>query len=139
MDHARQGGQHKLTDKTDIIQTNEDVEVRYFDEGRTGRCRIWRIPLSEAADIADWWTKTGSDIEDFRRPSTEERYGNVLICVLSATQVYARRCDQLDRPNQTGYQLPREAVRCLGKWFARSASGGNGLSLASQQSVHPHQ
>jgi len=134
VDYARPGGQHKLTDKTEIIQVDEHaVEVCYFDEGRTGRCRIWRIPLSEAADIADWWTKTGSHIEDFRSPSIEERSGGVLICVLSATQVYARRCDKLGRPAITGYQLPREAVHCLCKWFARSASGKNGLSLASQE------
>ena len=90
-----------MTDKTEIIQVDKHVvAVCYFDEGITRPGRIWRIPLSEAEDIAGWWVKTGSHFEDFRRPSIDQRYGSVPICVLSATQVYARGCDKRDRPHR---------------------------------------
>ena len=105
-------------DKTEVIQVDEHVvEVRYSDERKSGRCRIWPIPLPEARDIAQWWAEKGSRIEQFHRPSAEERYGSVFVCVLSATQVYARGCDKLGRPNWVGYQLPREAVACLCDWL----------------------
>ncbi|MDA2930684.1 hypothetical protein MYX84_12190 [Acidobacteria bacterium AH-259-O06] len=108
-----------MTDKTEIIQVDEHVvEVCYFDEGRPGKYRCWKIPLHEARDIAQWWAESGSEIEPGRKASVEQRFRSVLISLLGATEIYARGCDQLGRPAITGYLLPRDAVDRLSERLA---------------------
>ena len=69
-------------------------------------------------NLARWWAESGSEIEPGRKGSVEQRFGSVVISLLSATQIYARGCDQLGRPPITGYQLPRDAVAHLSDWVA---------------------
>ena len=88
--------------ETEVVSLDAStLVVRYYDDGRPGKYRCWRIPAHEARDIARWWSESGAHLAP-GRATAEQRIGNVLIRLLSSKQVYARGCDQFGRPVITG-------------------------------------
>lgn len=111
-------GPRPMNDKTEVIPLNTDtLEVRYYDDGRPGKYRCWKIPLREVRDIARWWIETGSRVGADRPLPDAQRVGSVLVSFLSANHVYALGCDERGWSKITGYQLPRDAVAFLGAWL----------------------
>jgi hypothetical protein len=122
-----------MNENTEVFRLDADaLELRYYDDGRPGTYRCWRIPLHEARDIAGWWTETGSHVVPGRPLPDAQRVGSVLACFMSPTQIHALGCDQRGRSNITGYQLPREAVAFLNVWLDQNpaAKPHAGISVA---------
>ena len=110
-----------MTSKTEtevVFLDASTLEVRYYDDGRPGKYRCWKIPTHEARDIVRWWSECGAQLKSGGDAEEKGRFGSVVIGLLSATLIYVRGCDQLGRPAITGYQLPRDAVAILHDWLA---------------------
>ena len=111
-----------MNDNTEVIPLDADtLEVRYYDAGRPGTYRCWKIPLHEARDLVRWWAETGARVGAARLPRDAQRVGSILVSFLSVNQVYALGCDERGWPRITGYQLPRDAVAFLDAWLLRNA------------------
>jgi hypothetical protein len=94
------------------------VKIRYYDDGPTGKYRSWEIPLREAKDITRWWAECELQVDSRREATREQRFGSVLVSVISAAQIFVRGCDSRGRGATTGYQLPPDAVTDLCTWIA---------------------
>ena len=93
------------------------VEIRYYDDGPTGKYRSWEIPVHEAKDIARWWAECELQVDSRREATRERRFGSVLVSVISAAQIFVRGCDARGRGATTGFQFPPDAVTDLCTWI----------------------
>ena len=108
-----------MNDNTEVIPLDADtLEVRYYDAGRPGTYRCWKIPLHEARDIARWWAETGSRVGADRPPRDAQRVGSILVSFLSGNQVYALGCDERGWSKYHGLPVAagcRRLSRCLAR------------------------
>lgn len=100
-----------------LERNGRHLEVRYYDGPE--RSRRWLLPNEIAEDLARWWAEQGCTQAPQGGLLPMQRFGRILVSLLSHTQIYCRASKMLGRPNATGYQFPRAVVEALATYVRR--------------------
>ena len=91
------------------------LEIRYYDVAETYRC--WLLPREDAQDLVRWWVEQRANQTPRSGVSPQQRFGRILVSLLSRTQVDCRGSNPLGGPNVTGYPFPRAVLETLALHF----------------------
>lgn len=89
------------------------VELRYAEGPRRVPYRAWKMPVQEAADLAEWWTREGMRSCGSHTPTRNHRVGTIVVSMCSSTGVIVRSLDKYGNLKPTGYDLPGLVVEQL--------------------------
>lgn len=105
----------KCRAEIDLV-TEEELELRLVDSTDDGRYLSWKIPLSEANDLASWWAEE-IDSETRRLPVKDLRYRSIQISMYSPTLAQIKGFDAYGTPNIVGCSLPKPLLEALVHYF----------------------
>jgi hypothetical protein len=97
--------------------SDEQVEVRLFGSPDNGKYLSWKIPLSEAQDLASWWEEEVAP-GTRRLPVKDLRHRSIQISMYSPTLVQIKGFDAYGSPRVVGWSLPTPVVEALVQYFA---------------------
>jgi len=100
---------------------HDTIWLRYSEGVEREPCRLWKIPIHRAKDLAEWWRTESSDVKSGKTPIRDKRVGNMRISMFVPTLIRVQGLDKLGRAEVVTYLLPTDVVEYLAAWHLRAA------------------
>jgi len=101
-----------LKKKIKIKQTNDILEVNYFEDIDDYRYRLWRVPISVAKNITEWTSEIEGKVLEL--PIKNVRLKDSEIILYTGKSIYVKKVDEKYGYYEIiGWDMPVEILQAI--------------------------